>query len=465
MPINLNDSLSWKSADADVKALLDDLQGNILKGHGRDHTKNLFLHFPDPVSGRQFLSQLALMVTSSQKQLEDAERFKQTGESGGAFVGIYLSAAGYGALGVDPAKLPVGDAFQKGLKNRREALNDPEVKDWDPTFRAVIHAMVLLAHDNRAALRSLVAQVRGMMPPSAQILGEETGLAMRNENGDGIEHFGYVDGRSQPLALKEDVRREQQQTDGISVWNPEHPLKNVLVPDPGGKLPHAFGSYFVFRKLEQNVKGFKEAEEQLAKDIGLNDTERAGAMVVGRFEDGTPPALQKAEGSHSPVPNNFTYDDDKLGAKCPFHAHIRKMNPRGESPNHLPTDVEQERSHMIFRRGITFGERPVDEKGNPEGGVGLLFMCFQASIENQFEFMQKMWANNSNFVKPSVGIDPVIGQARPGELLVQQTWPTTWGGTKDAEAHPVEKQAFSGFVKMKGGEYFFAPSISLLKQL
>ena len=76
-----------------------------------------------------------------------------------------------------------------------------------------------------------------------------------------------------------------------------------------------FGSYFVFRKLEQNVRLFKDEEEKLADRLGLtgDDAERAGAMIIGRFEDGTPLAVQADAGSHSPVQNDFTYDSDGDG--------------------------------------------------------------------------------------------------------------------------------------------------------
>jgi Dyp-type peroxidase family len=294
------------------------------------------------------------------------------------------------------------------------------------------------------------------MPPSVKVLGAESGLAMKNANGDGVEHFGYVDGRSQPLMLVEDVEWERAHTDGTSVWDPTRPLRQALVSCPGGSA-NSFGSYFVFRKLEQDVKGFKDAEDRLAKDLGLkgDDKERTGALVVGRFEDGTPVVLQKSDGMHHPVPNNFNYKDDPDGQKCPFHAHIRKTNPRGESVGSFAATEEEERSHLIVRRGITYGKRKKDMSDKPSKDVGLLFMCFQSSIENQFEFMQKFWANNADFVKPGEGIDPMIGQGSGPT----QSWPPQWG-----EADK-KKISFEGFVTMKGGEYFFAPCISFLKSL
>jgi deferrochelatase/peroxidase EfeB len=124
---------------------------------------------------------------------------------------------------------------------------------------------------------------------------------------------------------------------------------------------------------------------------------------------------------------------------------------------------EEERSHRIVRRGITYDEinRKGDLSFHPERGVGLLFLCFQSSIENQFEFIQNKWANNNDFPMPFTGIDPLIGQgenrkdANGGDG--EQKWSTIQRTTCS--------QSLEGFVKMKGGEYFFAPSLTFIKSL
>jgi deferrochelatase/peroxidase EfeB len=94
-----------------------------------------------------------------------------------------------------------------------------------------------------------------------------------------------------------------------------------------------FGSYLVFRKLEQNVRGFKHREEQLARWLGLKGSavQKAGALIMGRFTDGTPLTSSAVNGMNEGVPNNFNYAEDTDGTRCPFSAHIRKVNPRGDS--------------------------------------------------------------------------------------------------------------------------------------
>jgi hypothetical protein len=73
--------------------------------------------------------------------------------------------------------------------------------------------------------------------------------------------------------------------------------------------------------------------------------------------------------------------------------------------------------------------------------------------------MQKNWANNLNFVQPATGLDPVIGQKATGQAPLPQQWPPQWGqqGKKPFD--------FGAFVTMKGGEFFFAPSLSFLRNL
>jgi len=99
---------------------------------------------------------------------------------------------------------------------------------------------------------------------------------------------------------------------------------------------------------------------------------------------------------------------------------------------------------------------------NPAADRGLLFMCFQANIDKQFEFIQRVWVDNPNFPKQllggkDTGDDPLIGR-RSNE---KQRWPRTWG---DAAAGKTEFN-FEAAVTLKGGEYFFAPGKPFLAAL
>jgi deferrochelatase/peroxidase EfeB len=157
--------------------------------------------------------------------------------------------------------------------------------------------------------------------------------------------------------------------------------------------------------------------------------------------------------------NNFNYSNPKTdphGNRCPFTAHIRKANPRGELEG-----LEQERRRRIARRGIPYGDPtpPGDDLDSlPEFGVGLLFQCCQADLHEQFETLQKVWANNSESPFKTTGKDPVIGESSDG-TFPKIVFPKAWDDTAK------KRFDFHGYVTMKGGEYFFAPSISFLRSL
>jgi deferrochelatase/peroxidase EfeB len=70
------------------------------------------------------------------------------------------------------------------------------------------------------------------------------------------------------------------------VFNPEFSLSQVLYKDPFTDNDNAYGSFLVFRKLEQDVKVLKQ-ERHIAEMMNLEDDEIVGAVMVGRFEDGT----------------------------------------------------------------------------------------------------------------------------------------------------------------------------------
>ncbi|GAA4552933.1 Dyp-type peroxidase [Pseudonocardia xishanensis] len=448
------------SPDAATEEALDALQANILSGHVRECFLALFLHFTDAAEGRAFLRSAAPLVKSHTVQRWESAAFKVGLPVRPTWVGVALAAAGYEALGLG-ADAPSDPAFRAGMPQRTDELTDPLQGDWEPGYQGHIHAVVLIGATSSDDVEEAEAAVRALLRPSVTVLHRESGRGQHNAAGAGIEHFGYVDGRSQPLFLDADIAVEPR-----TAWNPAFPLQQVLVPE---STPNRFGSYFVFRKLEQNVRLFKQAELDLAARIGLQgeDAERAGAMIVGRFEDGTPLVTHKdAQGLTADVENDFGYTGDPQGLRCPHFAHIRKTNPRGTGGFEDPDAATGERRHIMARRGQTYGER-YDDPGadiapalRPSGGVGLLFMVYMSSVTDQFEFTQRLWANNPDFPQApaSPGLDPVIGQ---GTRTPLPRCPVVW----DESTNLVDGDPFPQAVTLKGGEYFFAPSITYLAGL
>lgn len=441
---------------------LANLQANILKHHGRDHALHVFLQFTADSAGiKDWISGYAAELTDAGKQLLDAFLFKETKglHDGGPVIGFFLSASGYKALDIttglpgDPARQ---DAFWRGLKDHGQAvLNDPPVTAWQTEFQSTIDAMVLLADDDLQRLEGILKKITDQAGILFTIVHIQQGEVLRNKQ-RGIEHFGYVDGISQPVFLAGELPAGK-------VWDDnDDPFKIALVKEAVTGHDDCYGSFLVFRKLEQHVKAFKEQEDEIGEKLfprlpqeEEGQAEVAGAYIVGRFEDGTPVVKHSKAleaGDEKPLDNDFHYGIDTTGSKCPYHAHIRMTNPRDRRLSDFT---------RIVRRGIPYDEagRNGDLEWFPEGNVGLLFMCYQASIDKQFAVIQGKWANQGDIFPEKTGIDGIIGQGK-GNINTQ--WlPLNWG----AEDKVKMKDIFTGFVTLKGGEYFYAPSIPFLKNI
>ena len=138
------------------------------------------------------------------------------------------------------------------------------------------------------------------------------------------------------------------------------------------------------------------------------------------------------------------------------------MNPRDqfeESP--AGVSLKLTRRHRIIRRVRSYGENFIGsaENHNPNGEVGLLFGCFNANISKQFEFIQYTWANSPKFKRLYDDPDPIIGVRECPVAGVKQNFTIP---QKTANRVIPNLQSF---VTVKGGAYFFFPSITVIKFL
>lgn len=466
--------------DLKYRALLEGIQGNILKAHGRDYMTLVLLAFrPERMkAARQWIADTGARVGSALKLTEEAKAFRE-GRPGGTFCSLLLSAAGCDALGwlervprSDGKRLaefprpPLGsdrgpggvetDRFCVGMRRMAAALGDTgearPVLPWErPYSDSCIHAMLIVAADRQDEVERECQHA--LTRPGADgllWLGSEHGRRRTNADGLDVEPFGYVDGLSQPKFYATDVADERATGGGTRVWDPAFPLSQVLVRTEEAER-ETYGSFCVFRKLEQDVPGFHASMRALADQLGLEaaDRERAGAMILGRFPDGTPLQLQSKPGMAHPPTNDFDYrstpptsaneTDEGDGTRCPFHAHIRKANPRRAA----------QRGAVLARRGMPYGAAPL-ARGETEG---LLFLAYMADIEHQFLELQGNWMQDSSFPRPALaftGSDP---------LLLPETnrgheFPLAWG---NASKGRVSIPRLQSFVTPRGGEYFFAP--------
>lgn len=448
----------------EAAAFLRGIQGNILRPHGRNHSVSLLIRFGADVQGcRAWVAQFASRIVWAEAQAYQTAAFKSTGD-GGSFINFALSANGYRALGI--AILPADAVFAAGLRDSAVLkATDPPPATWDAEFQGDLHAHVLIADQDASRLQRVEADVVDSLAPLAMLVHREQGDAILHGDGRGetlhLVHFGYADGLSQPLTIRQDID-EEVAARGKTFWDPGAPLNLLLAADPAG----GWGSYLVFRKLEQNVAGFLQAEAALADALGLTgeNRKRAEAMIVGRYRDGSPalPATREPNGDPG---NDFNFSNDRFGAICPYQAHIRKTNPRGDlasaGAKRPPIAVEMERGFRIGRRGIPYGSADYMSNGAraPSQGVGLLFMSVQARMQN-FE-IQQGGSDANDFPTAGIGVDAAIGHsAEPS----QQTWIVP-PGLDGGPASGFVRYGIANFVNLKGGEYFFHPSRTFFEKL
>ncbi|MCX6953325.1 MAG: hypothetical protein NTV51_14320 [Verrucomicrobia bacterium] len=470
--------------DERVRDLMDDLPGNILKGHGRMFSHLRFVRFVDADQGRVWSADVGQEITTAAELAEQAEaRRKNLISDGGMFVGLYFTAAGLRKLGclhlVPAPNEGVSDPFREGqlsrdfgvVGGRAGTLLGDRNKEWSPEYRQELHALLVVSYHPEAAAAAEKFFTDALARPEIELV-DARGVATPEERGgrlydaggaDGgreLEHFGFRDGiaglRFLP-PLPSDVAPGDL-----------FPLRHVLVPlnHPAGQ-PDRFGSFLVFRKLEQKVDVFQKNLEAVAGkffgDTSPANVERAGAWLVGRFRDGTP--LVTSPDPKGDESDQFSYThpvNDPGGRLCPYHAHVRKMNPRGDHDED-PQGIDP-RDRLPVRRSIPYGQRAfLNDKQRvlaigqvPEQPVGLLFMAFVSDIEKQFEHILQRWGNQRGFPRPSAPVDALIGRTAAQAVSVSSP------PSKDGSGGSVDCLQS---VIPRGGSYLFAPPWSFFVDL
>ncbi|MDX2170780.1 MAG: hypothetical protein SF182_27160 [Deltaproteobacteria bacterium] len=451
-------------------------------------------------------------------------------------VNVAFTHLGLQAIGLDaPTRKQFGVAFQQGMSggggHRSWELGDVEDSaplhwrwgntpppddappaDARPPSRPV-HAVLLLYAGSAEALQRLVADQRRLAADcGVELYGEDVEIPMRGEwpradarptdrSGDprgavqGLrEHFGFVDGISQPeFRLRADALDPALVAPGElllgypdeSGARPPSPLVPAspaaldarLAAGANGMLDLGRnGTYLVFRQIAQDVHGFWEFAQAHAQELGT--IEHCAAKLIGRWRNGAPltdTPQQPADLNGLDERNTFQFaTDDAAGRSCPVGAHVRRANPRDALPGFSPQrSLDAVQRHRILRRGRPFGA-PLSGWPDPERMLaaarehlagddpwprGMHFICLNADIERQFEFIQRRWINDPTFVNQRADeVDPILGRQRGNP-------------TFRVPADPTPLLLGRGTVKLRrftrviGGEYFFLPSQRALRYL
>ena len=385
---------------------------------------------------------------------------------------VALSLAGLAALGVPQRRLDrFPQAFKEGMAARAGLLGDvrhnhpahwalaPHVNGHDRFDPAGAHVLVQLRFTSTSTGELLTADDEARIQVLAQALTVNTGLALMaiepmRSNGQDKEHFGFKDGISQPsISQSTGTAWDDQIKPGeILQGFPTERDKGYAVPEQPDPLLDR-GTFLVVRKLRQYVGRLHAQTLKEAKRIEL-DHEVVLAKLMGRRRDGVPLAAPTLVVDGAGTGNDFNYEADAKGALCPFHSHIRRVNPRDRQAD---SAFARNRMPRVLRRGMSYG--PPANPSNPvdDADRGLLFMAYNAHLAEQFEVVQR-WVSGGNASGGySVQSDPLLG-------VVDGAGPRLYPFEHNGKAHEIDLGP-QPFVTLQWGAYFFVPSVRALKAL
>ncbi|MBL9021321.1 MAG: hypothetical protein JNL21_03945 [Myxococcales bacterium] len=484
------------SAMTPVPFQAEHVQALALRGHGDLNSASYELfRITDAPAARGWLGAIADRVSYLETEKQDKREASPARRK--TRLQVALTAQGMAELGLKAHLATFPIEFQLGMAARAHALGDErdEIQSWDyGSGNKPIHVMLLLfagtdeevAAFARAEIEE--AERRGLTHFATQ-------TTLRYESKDRIfEHFGFRDGLVQPSIDLEghSVRAD----DGTPGPDPSHkvPLGEVVlgqlnaykyrtigpsVPnslDARGFLPDflssgrkdlgAHGTYLVLRKLEQDVAGFWLAIDRAAESLGV-DPEWLAAKMVGRWKNGSAVVNHPNEPGPPPVKDTpgISFASDRHGFRCPVGAHIRRSNPRDDLGDDVGKSLELVGRHRLIRRGRVYGPRLADSRKDDGKKRGLVFITVGASIRRQFEFVQNLWVTNTTFRGLNGEDDPVVGPRCPAFFGAGKSTHAEQTSPFSLQAHPVQSvvPALPRFVTMRGGDYFFLPSVPALR--
>jgi Dyp-type peroxidase family len=448
-----------------------DIQGGVLRPYGFSLGAHLFFKIESAARTREFL-----------RALEVTPATRWPGSKPSSVVNVSFSFAGLALLAeagapFDQARLSELKnryvAFSEGMGARASLLGDEphsaedgaatrlQPSDWQDA-----HVWVSVFSENESDLEARFRRIQQQAKPGLCLLREHVLRARALKCGNArYEHFGFRDDISNPEI--EGAWEPGEPLVPLNLGNAKRDASGIFSPIRAGEflLGHANesgdplpqdaladfvknGTFAVFRDLKQNVSQFREYLNAASKQV-QRTPEDLGALIVGRQKNGAP--LIETPSDDTTL-NDFGYDEDREGARCPLASHVRRTHPRDASG-------VVEVSHRLLRRGMPYGpELAAGAKEDDGHARGLYFIALNACIERQFEFVQRRWVNAATGTGLDDDLDPLVG-SRCGKK-VRMVIP-------GSEERPLPRvlEALTEFVQFQGGGYFFMPGIAALRAL
>jgi Dyp-type peroxidase family len=490
---------------------LDEIQGLVLNGY-RHHVAARYVMFEivDAPRARAWVARMVEHVQFGDYRKTPREQAPYIKD---VCVNLAFTWPGFAALGLPSIALNgFSQPFQEGMAdaNRARRMGDDGASDpvkwaWGSASRPVHGVLAVFGkHYSPEGFRALQGVIDDCL---AEMNGLRCCADLDTVPMDPVlrkEHFGFRDNITNPQMASlarpghGDVIADGEILLGYENGYGHLPMSPQVMAasDRGGVLPPApalperrdfgrNGSYLVFRQLQQDVRAFWEYAYKTAATVpgapaGRDGAAWLAARFVGRWPNGTPLTVHPdAPGPDKGNLNDFLYyQGDAFGGRCPIGSHIRRANPRDTAlpvPHDVelsgtPEDEKKRRDllelvalHRIMRRGRMYGEPfdptyDLDQLRKCDGkDRGLHFLCFNANLSRQYEFVQSNWVVNPTFAGLSRDPDPLLG--------AQRTYPFPAGdftmpGCPTRRVHNLPR-----VVEVKGGAYFFMPSRAALRYL
>jgi Dyp-type peroxidase family len=465
-------------AAAAVTLEVADMQGMVASGYRRLVAADYVLwRITDAARAKSWLGSVVGRVTSSAAPVTATGVNLALTSSGLARLGLAADA-----LGTFPAEFVEGIA----TPHRSRMLGDTDASDpsgwrWGGGEPNAVDALLMLFAVDAATLTKLSQDLGVEAAPGFEVLA-----TLHTSDLGGREHFGFNDGISQPVVDgfgRPSLPRDLIATGEFVLGYPNEygllpPSPSVAADtDAGGLLPAALGgasrkdlgrngTYLVFRQIRQDVAGFWNFAAAHSKEGAQSTAEQLAAKIVGRWPSGAPVVMAP----DADLPGLATFNDfayhalDADGRSCPIGAHVRRANPRDSLDPSPGSDrsVALVKRHRILRRGREYGPSITSDPNGPRPPLrddgqerGLHFICLNANLVRQFEFVQATWVASPKFDGLYDDADPLV--AAHGLA----------GASMDLPADPFRGRIhhLPPFVAVVGGGYFFLPGLAALRYL
>ena len=400
---------AFPDASAEPVLDMDEIQGNIIPGFQKDFETLLFLRITDPQQCKEWIKHMTPFIATAEEVLTFNRLFKQIryrrGYEAGAvkatWVNMAFSFPGLKKLRPDVDQF-TDQAFKDGLAAHSKDLGDPtgendegNPKNWvigGPGNEADILLIVQsddyedLQHEVQRIRQSIYNLLSGRtrVLSGVELLYEDHGT---NPPGrlSGHEHFGFLDGVSQPgirgrvskdphdvLTPRQNPRDPNQGKPGQDLLWPgefvfgyqhQDPTREVKKPSDdkasAGPAWAKNGSYLIFRRLQQDVGAFHAFLHEHGQQVGVLPA-FLGAKIIGRWPDGEP-IMRDQQGGNQPMLGN----DDCANNDFEFvHQDPSLNNPPSQlPPDDLPPAGTSDQCRIPQASNTHFTPSPGDQSG------------------------------------------------------------------------------------------------------